>query len=345
MMKEIRFGNKIVGDGNPCYTIAEIGSLFKNFEQAKLLIDSAIDIGVDAVKFQTFEAETLTTKSNKFDMKVTGQKSQYEFLKELEISKELQFKIVKYAKEKNVTIFSAPSHINDLDILEELDLSVYKIGSDLACHIPLLRKISTFGKPIILSTGMCTMDEVRKSVKAIQDSGNDKIVLMHCVSDYPAKIEEANLNTINEMKKEFNLPVGYSDHIPGTLASLTAAALGANLIERHFRDPKNGSFPDDVHALTKIEFSNLINSLRMIERSKGLGIKEPSKSEQTNLQTNRVSIIVMEDISAGSVINEKMVDIRRPGSGIQPIYFEKILGKKALIDIPRETPLQWNMLE
>ncbi len=344
-LKNIKIGNKLVGDGNPCFTIAEIGSLFKNFEQAKLLIDSAKDIGVDAIKFQTFEAETLTTKTNYFDMGVTGNTSQYEFLKELEISKELQLQVVKYAKEKKITVFSAPSHMKDLVVMKELDLPVYKIGSDLACHIPILKKISQLGKPIILSTGMCTMEEVRNSVDVILDSGNDKIILMHCVSDYPAKIEESNLNAILKMKKEFNLPVGFSDHTPGTIISQAAAIMGANLIERHFRDPRNGSFPDDIYALTKKEFSDLINSIKNIEKAKGSGIKEPSKSEKTNLVTNRVSIVSMEEIKAGTILDEKMIDIRRPGSDIQPIHFEKDVGKKAVVDIPKEMPVKWDMLE
>jgi len=344
-LKNIKIGNKFVGDNNPCLFIAEIGNLFKNFEQAKILIDSAIEIGVDAIKFQTFEAETLTTKKNNFDMEVTGDVSQYEFLKELEISKELQTAIVKYAKEKRIIIISAPSHIKDLDIMRELDLPVYKIGSDLACHIPLLKKISILGKPIILSTGMCNMDEVKNSVNAILDSGNNKIILLHCVSDYPAKIEESNLNAILEMKKEFNLPVGFSDHSIGTLVSNAAVAIGANVIERHFKDPKNGSFPDDTHALTKDEFLNLINSVRILEKMKGSGLKKPSKSEEHNMLTNRVSIIAMTDIKSGTILDEKMIDIRRPGNGIQPIDYERVLGRKVIKNISKESPINWNMLE
>ncbi len=344
-MKEIRFGNKIVGDGNLCYIIAEIGNLFKNFEQAKLLIDSAMDIGVDAVKFQTFEAETLTTKSNKFDMEVTGQKSQYEFLKELEISKELQLKIVKYAKEKNVTIFSAPSHMNDLTILEELDLPVYKIGSDLACHIPLLKKIAKFQKPIILSTGMCTLEEVRTSVNTILDQGNDQLILLHCVSDYPAKDEESNLNAILEMKKEFQIPVGFSDHSVGDIVSQAAVSLGANMIEKHMRHPNNPSYPDDVHSLNPIEFENLIKSIRLIEKIKGVGKKVPSKSEKINLTNNRVSIIVMQNIEQGTKLTSEMVDIRRPGNGIQPKYLDDIIGKTVTKNIDAETPLDWSMIK
>ena len=344
ILRTINLENKRVGDGHPCYFIAEIGNSFSNFQQAKLLIDLAKKIGVNAVKFQTFEAETITTKSNYFDMEVTGKSSQYEFLKKLEISKDLQKEVVAYAKKVGLTIFSAPSHLNDLDILQELDIPIYKIGSDLACHIPLLKKIAKLQKPIILSTGMCTMNEVKESVKAILDAGNNKLILLHCVSNYPANLEEANLNAIIEMKKQFGIPVGYSDHVKGTIASLTAAVLGANVIERHFYDSKNGIFPDDVHALNNIEFKELIELIRKIESAKGTGRKEPSKSEKQNLLKNRVSIISMQDIKKGDTITKEMIDIRRPGSGIQPIHFDEILGKKAKIDISKESPFQWDMI-
>lgn len=344
-MKKIKLGNKWVGEGEPCYIIAEIGILFSNFEEAKRLIDSAIEIGVDAVKFQTFEADTVTTKNNYFDMNATGKISQYELLKKVEPPKDLQIKIAKYANERGMTIFSAPSHMKDLEIMRKMELPIYKIGSDLSCHIPLLKEIAKDGKPIIISTGMCTLEEVRKSVDAILSSGNDQIAIMHCVSDYPSKIEEANLNAIITMKKEFGLPVGFSDHTIGTLGTLAAAIMGADLIERHFKDPRNSSNVDDIHALTKEDFASLIKSIRTIEQAKGDGIKVPTKSEKKNLLTNRVSIVSIQDIKAGDHINEKMIDIRRPGTGIQPIYFDKIIGMKAKISITKETPLTFDMLE
>jgi N,N'-diacetyllegionaminate synthase len=344
-MMDVNLENKKIGDGHPCYFIAEIGNSFKNFQQAKLLIDLAKEAGVDAVKFQTFEAETVTTKSNMFDMEVTGKISQYEFLKKLQISKELQREIVNYAKKINMTIFSAPSHIKDLDVLNELDLPAYKIGSDLACHIPLLKKIAKFQKPIILSTGMCTFNEVEKSVQAILNSGNKKIILLHCISNYPANLEEANLNAILEMKKKFDIPVGYSDHVIGSIASITAATLGANVIERHFHDSKNGEFPDDIHALDVNQFKELIQMVKKIELARGTGIKKPTNSEKQNLLKNRVSIIAMEDIKSGDVVTEEKIDIRRPGNGIQPAYFEQILGKKAKKHMSKDNPIQWDMIE
>ena len=344
-MKSIKLGDKSVGDGNPCYIIAEIGGLFKNFEEAKRLIDSAKEIGVDSVKFQTLEAETVTTKNNFFNMQNTGKVSQYELLKDFEIPKEVQIEIVKYANNLGMTIFSAPSHMKDLEIMKKMDLPIFKIGSDLACHIPLLKEVAKLNKPIILSTGMCSLEDVRNSVNAIYSSGNDKLAILHCVSNYPAKPEETNLNAISTLKSEFNVPVGLSDHSVGITISLGAVALGTNLIEKHFRDPRNSSSPDDVVALDKDQFSSLIKSIRLIEKAKGDGKKNPTDSEKVNLLTNRVSIISMVEIKADQIITKDLIDIRRPGTGIQPIHFESIIGKKAKIDIPKEEPITFDMLD
>ena len=344
-MKKIKLGNKWVGDGYSCYTVAEIGGLYKNFEEAKRLIDSAIEIEIDAIKLQTFEAETMTTKTNFFDMEATGKISQYDLFKKLQIPKELQLKIVKYANDHNITIFSAPSHMKDLELMREMQLPIYKIGADLACHIPLLKEVAKFGKPIILSTGMCNLDEVRNSVNAILSTGNEQLILLHCVSDYPAKLEEANLNAIQTMKTEFDLPVGFSDHTPGILTTLAAVIMGANIIERHFRHIENSSAPDDIHSLTKIEFKDLITSIRNVEKARGTGQKVPSTSEQKNLLSNRVSIVALQNIPRGEIITTESIDIRRPGIGIQPIHFENVLGKRAKIDIISEQPITWDLIE
>lgn len=344
-MKTVKLGGKVVGDGYPCYIIAEIGGLFKNFDEAKRLIDSAVEIGADSVKFQTYEAETITTKNNFFDFEITGHISQYEAFKQSEIPKELQMEVVKYANDLGITIFSAPSHIKDLEIMKKMDLPIYKIGSDLACHIPILIEIAKIGRPIILSTGMCTLEEVKSSVNAILSTGNDQLAILHCVSNYPAEPEEINLNAIATLKDEFNVPVGLSDHTIGSTIAIGAAAIGINLIEKHFRDPQNAPSPDDPHSLIKDQFLSLIRSIRLIEKAKGDGKKIPTNSEKKNLLTNRVSIVSLVDIKAGHIITKDVLDIRRPGTGIQPIHFEKIIGMKAKIDIPKETPLTFDMLD
>ncbi|MBL76771.1 MAG: N-acylneuraminate-9-phosphate synthase [Chloroflexi bacterium] len=338
-MNPIDLGNTKVGDGMPCYVIAEIGGLFRNFDEAKRLIDTAKEIGVDSVKFQTLEAETVTTKDNFFDMENTGHISQYELLKDFEIPKDVQMEVVEYANKLGMTIFSAPSHINDLEIMKKMELPIFKIGSDLACHIPLLKEIASLKKPIILSTGMCSMEEVRNSVDAIHSCGNDKLAILHCVSNYPSKPEETNLNAIITMKNEFDVPVGLSDHCIGSSVVLGAAAMGANLIEKHFRDERNTPSPDDIVALDKNQFSSLIKSIREIETAKGNGVKEPTKSEKKNMITNRVSIIILRDLAKGTILTEDMIDVRRPGTGLSPKFYDTVLGKKIKRDVKKEEPL------
>lgn len=344
-MKSISLGDKKVGDGHPCYVVAEIGGLFQNFDEAKRLIDQAMDIGIDAVKFQTLEAETITTKNNFFDMEATGKVLQYDVFKKFELSKELQKKVVNYANDCGITIFSAPSHLKDLDIMKEMELPIYKIGSDLACHIPLLEEVAAIGKPIILSTGMCTLEDVKYSVETIRTGNNQEIALLHCVSNYPCKIDETNLNAIQTMKNEFEIPVGLSDHNVGSLVSLGAATLGANLIEKHFRHEKNKPSSDDIHAITGSEFKNLIDDIRKIEIAKGNGVKKPTNSEIENMKSNRVSIIVVEDLPKGTILTKEMIDIRRPGTGILPRYYKSVIGKKIKRDVKREEPLTFELID
>ena len=344
MLKVIKIGSKIIGDNYPCFIIAEIGGMFSNFEEAKRLIDSAIEANVDAVKFQTYKAETITTKDNLFDLDVTGKISQYEFFKKHELSFELQKKVVEYANKKEILIFSAPSHMDDLETLKKLNIPLYKIGSDLACHIPLLEKLGKIGKPIILSTGMCTLEEVESSVNAILSTGNDQIALLHCVSDYPANISETNLLAINTMKNKFDLPIGYSDHTHGILMTTAASAFGASIIEKHFFHPENSPHTDDPHSVNPTELKNLVDNIRNIEKAKGTGIKSPTKSELKNLESNRVSIIAMENIPSGTIIDESMLDIRRPGTGLSPLFYDKLIGKTTKINIIKNQSITWNMM-
>ena len=223
--------------------------------------------------------------------------------------------------------------------MEIIDLT----DSSTSCnvHIPVAKK----GKPMILSTGMCTLQEVEESVKSIISTGNDQLILMHCVSDYPTKVDETNLSAIQTMKDKFDLPVGMSDHNTGITTTFAAAVIGANLVERHLRDPRNSTSSDDIHALTKEEFTNLIKEIRLVESAKGDGIKSPTVSEKKNLTTNRVSIVSLQKIPKDAIISKDMIDIRRPGNGIPPKYFESIIGKKAKKDIQSEEPLSFDMIE
>jgi N-acetylneuraminate synthase len=339
-MKKVCLNETQVGEGEPVYFIAEIGGNFYTFEEGKRIIKSAIAAGCNCVKFQTFEAETITTKKAIFDMENVGKVQQYKIFKESQSSKELQRQIMRYCREENILAFSAPSHIKDIDFMEEIDIPIYKIGSDLACHLPLLR----INKPIILSTGMCTLEEVRESINAILDEGNDQIILLHCISDYPTKYSEVNLNAIKTMQNEFGFPVGYSDHTIGPEMSLAAIAMGAHVIERHFKHPENKTGPDAILSSDEKEMRYIIETTRKIEQARGDGIKKPSKSEYKNRLQNRVGICSLTDILKGTTLTKDVIDIRRPGYGISPKFFEQVVGRTAKKDIPADEAITWEMV-
>lgn len=344
--QRINLDGTFVSQDDPTYFIAEIGGNFHSFEEAKRLIDDAKASGANCVKFQTLEAETITTKNNFIGFNDDEPTRQYDNFKSGEISKQLQIDTVNYAKEIGLTVFSAPSHIKDFEFMEkELDIPIYKIGSDLLTHVPLLIEIAKTKKPMILSTGLSTLDEVRDSVEAIAKTGFKDLILLHCVSNYPCNFDEVNLKAMLTMQKEFGCIVGYSDHTLDIEVSLAASVMGARVIERHFTYDKTLPGPDHVLSSTKDEFKKLIDYTRNIETAMGSGIKEPTYSELKSRDTNRCSIIVMNDIKKGSVLTEADIDVRRPGTGLLPKYFDEVIGKTVTQDIEKETPLSEDMFE
>ena len=312
-----------------CFIIAEIGGNFINFNQAKKLIDLAKKAKVNAVKLQTFNADTLASKKAMFDMKNTGKISQYKLFKKLQIDENLHKKIFKYCNKKNIECFSTPAHETDVDMLEKYNVRYHKIGSDDAINIPLLRYVAKTKKKIILSTGMCSLNEIKNSVKNILKI-NKKLSILHCISDYPAKINEINLEAIKTLKKEFpKLKIGYSDHTVGPIASLCAVALGAEIIEKHFTYNKKLKGPDHMLSLDFKEMKWLVDSIRNFEKMRGNGKKIPTKSELKNSKNNRKSIVTLKDIKKGTVLNKHNIGIKRPGNGIRPELIYQIFNKKS----------------
>lgn len=322
--------------------IAEIGGNFKNFEEAKLLIDSAMNAGADCVKLQHFRAETLATKKAMFDMENTGKISQFDYFKEHELSEELTTRIFQYCKEKNILIFSTPSHPTDVDFLEKYDVLVHKIGSDDATNIPLLKHVARTQKIVLLSTGMCTMTEVQRSVDSILEEGNDKIVLFHCTTNYPTHPESVNLNAMISMQKQFgNIPVGYSDHTLGIDTCYVATILGAKVLEFHFTYDKNAEGPDHMLSKEPNEVFELVRKIRQLPILLGDGIKRPAKSEMNTRRNNRKSLVLTSDIKKGEKISPLNMDIKRPGYGISCEYYFDVIGKTASKDLEADNVLIW----
>lgn len=327
------------------YIIAEIGGNFTTYDQAVRLIDEAKATGVDAIKLQTYKAETLSTRSAMFDMENTGVTSQFELFQRYEVDECLHGDVFKYAEANGLDWFSSPSHHSDVDMLERCGVGAHKVGSDDAVNLPLLRYLAGTGKPIILSTGMCTLEEVRESVLAIKQVGCSKLVLLHAITSYPTRPENVNLGAMQAMMREFpDLDVGYSDHTLTPVACLAAVAMGARVIERHFTYDKNADGPDHMLSADPDEMKWLVDAIRSFEVMRGSGIKEPAASEAVTRFNNRKSIVLERDVRAGEAISADDIAIKRPGTGIYPKHLEEVIGRKAVTDLKADAVLQWSDL-
>jgi len=344
-VKTIEIASRKIGPGHPCFIIAEIGGNFRTYEEGISLIDEAGRCGADAVKLQTFRADTLAAKSAVFDMENTGRISQYELFKEYELSDELHNRLWAYAADHGILLFSTPSHESDVDFLvEDLDVPVLKIGSDDVCNLPFIEYAARQGRTIILSTGMSTLEEVGEAVATILRAGCDDLILLHCVTNYPAHFENVNLKAMLTLAGEFGLPFGYSDHTLGNEACFAAVALGAQVIEKHFTLNKNAPGPDHMLSADPAEMTALVKGIRNIEKALGDGIKRPADSEQITRYNNRKSIVTVQTIPAGARITREMIAIKRPGYGIQPKYLEMVIGRIVRQTIGAEEVVTWDIL-
>lgn len=325
-----------------CYIIAEIGGNFTTLEQAKCLIDAAVECGVDAVKLQTYRADTISSKLAIFDMENTGVVSQHELFQKYEVGEGLHNEVFEYAEMQGLDWFSTPSHETDVDLLEWCGVGAYKVGSDDAVNYPFLKYVAKIGKPIILSTGMCTLEDVRGAVDVIMAEGNDQLILLHAVTSYPTHPENVNLNAMQALANEFpSLDIGYSDHTLSPVACLCAAAMGARVIERHFTYDKKADGPDHMLSADPEEMKWLVDAVRAFELMKGSGNKRPADSEGRTRINNRKSVVVARDIKAGERLTVDSLTIKRPGYGIQPKYFEQLVGRIALTDLDKDVVLTW----
>jgi len=348
-MKEIKIGDKIIGEKQPVFIIAEAGVNHNgDVKLAKKLVDAAKNAGADAVKFQTFTSENLVTKKAEmaeYQKKNTGKKeSQFDMLKKLEL-KHSDFKeLKKYCDQNSIIFLSTPHSFDAIDFLNPL-VPAFKFGSGDITNIPALTYTAKKNKPIILGTGMSTIKEVKDAVNSIKKEGNKKVIVLHCTTNYPCTLEEANLLAINNMRKNLDCLVGYSDHTTGFLASLIAVSLGAVLIEKHFTLDKKLPGPDHKSSLNPEELKELIKEIRNTEKALGSSIKKPTISEKKIMKLVRKSIIADRDIEKGTTVQKDMIIIKRPGTGLEPSEIKKIIGKKAKKSIKKDEIIQKNMVE
>ena len=329
------------------FIIAEIGVNHNgSIELAKNMIKSASRCGVDAVKFQTFRSEDLVTENAKtadYQQKYANESSQLEMLKKLELTFE-DFKELKdYASKCNVMFISSPFDINSVDLLENLNVSLYKLGSGELNNFELIDYVQKTNKPIILSTGMATLEEIKETYDFIENKEN--LIILHCITGYPTSFEEANLNFIKTLQDEFDVPIGFSDHSPGIELPIAAVALGACVIEKHFTLDKTLEGPDHKASLNPIEFKAMVDAIRNVEVAMGDGVRRFSENELEIKKIARKSIILNEDVSEGMTIEKKMLTIKRPGTGIAPKYINQVIGKRVNQDLNKNTVLKWEYLE
>lgn len=342
-VNEIVMKKKHIGPGNPVCIIAEAGVNHNgSLEIAKKLVDAAAEAGADAVKFQTFTAESLVTKDApqaEYQTKNIGKtESQFDMLKRLELKREFHPILQKYAAGKGLVFLSTPFSEDEAVFLQSLDVPAFKIPSGEITNIPYLQHIARFGKPMIVSTGMANMQEVRDAVAAIHGAGNEKIIILHSTSNYPPSPASLNLLAIQTLRDEFqdrHIPIGYSDNgTSGYIADVIAVALGACLVEKHFTLDKNMEGPDHKVSLDPTELKEMVDAIRMTEVMLGTGEKMPAEEEAAIAAVARKSIVAGRDIAKGSVIGREDLAMRRPGTGISPKQIPLLIGKKALRDIP-----------
>ena len=315
-----------------------------SIEIAKQLVDKAVEAGVDMIKFQTFKAEKLVSKSAKqaeYQKKNIGSEaddSQYNMLKKLELSERDHQTLIDYCDQKGIQFFSTAFDLESIEYLHSLDLGLWKIPSGEITNYPYIKKIAQYHERVILSTGMCELDDVSAAMKVLLGNGvqREQITILHCNTEYPTPFEDVNLKAMQELKDEFQTNVGYSDHTKGIEVPIAAAALGALVIEKHFTLDRNMEGPDHKASLEPAELKAMVSAIRNIEKALGSGKKTISESERKNIAIARKSIVAACPIKKGDLLTEQNLTVKRPGTGISPMRWEEVLGTKAIKDFEEE---------
>ena len=325
------------------FIIAEAGVNHNgSIELAKKLIDVAVDAGVNAVKFQTFKTENLVSKNAQkaeYQKETTDAKeSQFEMIKKLELDVDTHYELISYCNSKNIMFLSTPFDLDSIDLLDKLELPIFKIPSGEITNLPYLRKIGALKKQVILSTGMADIGEIEDALDVLIKAGTskDKITVLHANTMYPTPYQDVNLRAMVTIGNTFDIAFGYSDHTLGIEVDIAAVALGASVIEKHFTLDKMMEGPDHKASLEPNELKKMVEGIRNIERALGSSIKKPSLSEKPNVNMARKSIVANCSIKKGEILSEDNLTIKRPGNGISPMRWDEIIGKVATKDYKKD---------
>lgn len=316
------------------YIIAEAGVNHNgNVDLAYKLVDEAKKAGVDCIKFQTFKTSSLVSKTAKMadyqKRNIGNDDSQFEMLKQLELSYLSFMNIYDYCKKIEIDFMSTAFDFDSIDFLSTLNMKYWKIPSGEITNLPYLEKIAKLDKPIILSTGMCTVADIKNAIDVIRNFSSKEIIVLHCTTEYPTPFNEVNLNAMLTVKEKFNVKVGYSDHTNGIVIPIAAVALGAVVIEKHFTLDKNMIGPDHKASLEPLELKEMVQSIRIVEQSLGNGEKKPTQSEEKNMLIARKSIVASKHINMGDIFSTNNLTTKRPGNGISPMKWYEVIGKRA----------------
>lgn len=344
----MKIGIREIGGGQPAYIIAEMSANHAgDISRAKEIIHAAKEAGADCIKIQTYTPDTLTIDCDNSYFHISdgtwNGENLYQLYQKAYTPWEWQKELFEEAKKAEIDFFSTPFDNTSVDFLEEIGIGFYKIASFELVDIPLIEYVASTGKPMILSTGMATLAEIDEAVEAVKKQGNHNFALLRCASAYPAITDEMNLRTMQNMGDTFGVPYGLSDHSRGSVGAVTAVALGASIIEKHFCLDRSIENPDSTFSMNPMEFKQMVHDIRQAERAIGSVKYGPSEQEKNNLQFRR-SIFCVKDIQEGEKLTEENIRIIRPGYGLAPKFYKDVLGQTALEDIQKGTPLAFEMI-
>lgn len=350
MKVELKIGDRIIGEGHPVFIVAELSANhLQKLDLAKETIKAMKKAGADAVKLQTYTPDTLTINSKKDYFKIKQGTSWdghylYDLYKQAYMPWEWHEELFDLARKLNLICFSTPYERTAVDFLKKFDVPAYKIASFEVTDIPFIEYVASQGKPVIISTGIATLSDIEEALTACRRVGNDQVILLKCVSEYPTPLENVNLLTISDMRKRFGVLVGLSDHTRGISVPVASVALGAVLIEKHFILDRTIGGPDSAFSLEPREFSEMVKAVREVEKALGKPTYELTEKQKKSRQLAR-SLFVVRDVKKGEMFTEENVRSIRPNYGLPPKYLKEILGRRAKFDIEAGTPLTWEMIE
>ncbi len=350
MMSTFNIGAREIGPGNSAYIIAELSANHgQDFDQAVRIIEAAKNAGADAVKLQTYTPDTITIQSNREYFRIGGGtlwdgRTLYGLYGEAYTPWEWQPKLKRVANDLGIDLFSSPFDPTAVDFLEKMNVPAYKLASPELVDFPLIKKIAETGKPLIISTGMASVEEIDEAVAVAKKEGATQIALLKCSSAYPASPEEMNLRTIPELVRRYEVPVGLSDHTLGIAVPVAAIAVGACIIEKHLTLSRSEKGPDSAFSLEPNEFAEMVKAVRIAEKALGNVHFGPTPSEESS-RVFRRSLFVVRDVKPGEAFTCENVRSIRPGHGLHTRHLPEILGKRAANNIDRGTPLSWDLVD